>query len=132
MYKFEIVNGCGKVVAELMADSAADAVSIYKTSPHHLDEVFATSRHAPRESQTTRIVSNFVGMWRITSSYGVELGLYPGRSIADALDVMARDAGYASQEAASSVAGPFTGHVTYIGRAYGTLFDGLVDSKRSL
>ena len=57
------------------------------------------------------------GMWSITSAAGVALGTYAGDSVADALDAMARDAGYASQEAASSVVGLFDGHVVYVGRS---------------
>lgn len=54
------------------------------------------------------------GVWRITSDAGVELGEYPGKSVADALDAMARNAGYSSQETAMSAVGPFRGHVVYV------------------
>lgn len=54
------------------------------------------------------------GVWRITSDAGVELGEYPGKSVADALDALARDAGYASQETAMGARGPFRGHVVYV------------------
>ena len=54
------------------------------------------------------------GMWRITSEQGVEFGEYPGKSVADALDALARDAGYASQETCMQAVGPFKGHVVYV------------------
>ena len=56
------------------------------------------------------------GMWRIISDAGQDLGVYVGDSVADALDAMARDAGYASQETAMSAVGPFRGRVIFVGR----------------
>jgi hypothetical protein len=40
--------------------------------------------------------------WQITSSAGVDLGTYEGETETDALDAMARDAGYESQADANA------------------------------
>jgi hypothetical protein len=53
--------------------------------------------------------------WRIVSDAGVDMGVYSGRSRLDALDAMARDAGYASEDDANaSGIEPFSGVVTRI------------------
>lgn len=52
--------------------------------------------------------------YQITSSAGVDMGIYEGETPADALDAMARDAGYKSQADAAAVAGPFTGTVVEV------------------
>jgi len=57
------------------------------------------------------------GLWRITSTDGVELGTYSGSTPADALDAMARDAGYENEAACEEVCGKFQGHVAYVGRS---------------
>jgi len=49
--------------------------------------------------------------WRVTSSAGVDLGVWSGATPADALDAMARDAGYENQADATAIAGPFDGTV---------------------
>lgn len=49
--------------------------------------------------------------YRITSLAGQDMGAYPGATPGEALDAMARDAGYADQAAAAAVAGPFDGEV---------------------
>jgi hypothetical protein len=48
----------------------------------------------------------------ITSAFGVYLGRYAGDTPAEALDAMARDAGYDSQAEAATDVGPFEGTVT--------------------
>jgi hypothetical protein len=51
-------------------------------------------------------------MWQVTSSAGVDMGVYEGETPADALDAMARDAGYKSQaDATDSGISPFEGTV---------------------
>lgn len=50
--------------------------------------------------------------WKIESKAGVDMGTYRGKTEQDALDAMARDAGYASQAEAEEVLGPFKGTVT--------------------
>jgi hypothetical protein len=51
--------------------------------------------------------------YQITSDAGVDLGIYEGDTPDEALDAMARDAGYASQADAPS---PFSGTVTEVAR----------------
>lgn len=50
-------------------------------------------------------------MWQITSSAGVDMGIYEAETAADALDAMARDAGYKSQADAAEQVGAFDGTV---------------------
>lgn len=52
--------------------------------------------------------------YKITSSAGIEMGTYEGEMVADALDAMARDAGYASAADAAATTGDFDGTVTEI------------------
>lgn len=52
--------------------------------------------------------------FRIVSSAGVDLGTYPGETEADALDAMARDAGYRDQAHAERVTCAFGGDVTEV------------------
>lgn len=52
--------------------------------------------------------------WRITSGAGVDMGTYPGETEADALDAMARDAGYRDQAHAERVTCAFGGDVTEV------------------
>lgn len=49
--------------------------------------------------------------YRITSSAGVDMGSYEAESPEDALELMARDAGYRSAEHAAEVAGRFDGTI---------------------
>lgn len=50
--------------------------------------------------------------YRITSDAGIALGIYPGATPEEALDAMARDAGYASQDdTVSGGVAPFAGSV---------------------
>lgn len=49
--------------------------------------------------------------YKITSSAGVDMGVYAGSTPTEALDAMARDAGYRDQAAAAEVAGAFEGTV---------------------
>ena len=49
--------------------------------------------------------------YHIINSEGVEMGIYQGETKADALDAMARDAGYKDQAEATTVAGDFDGTV---------------------
>lgn len=49
--------------------------------------------------------------WRITSGEGVDLGVYAGATTADALDAMARDAGYPDHAAASRESGDDGAHL---------------------
>ena len=59
---------------------------------------------APQEDETMK-------HYDINSDGGVYLGRYIGDSEAEALDAMARDAGYDSQAEAATDAGPFSGTV---------------------
>lgn len=52
--------------------------------------------------------------YQITSSAGVDMGVYEADSPEDALDAMARNAGYRDQADAAAVAGPFTGTVVEV------------------
>lgn len=52
--------------------------------------------------------------YRIISDAGVDMGIYEGATAEEALDAMVRDAGYAGQEEATGVAGPFSGTATKI------------------
>lgn len=52
--------------------------------------------------------------YQIISAQGADLGTYTAASEADALDAMARDAGYASEAEATEVAGPFEGTVVAV------------------
>ena len=63
--------------------------------------------------------------YKIVSAQGQEMGVYEGETKADALDAMARDAGYDSQAAAAEVAGPFDGTIAELVAPtnYGTLCD---------
>ena len=47
--------------------------------------------------------------YRLTSTAGVDLGTYEGMTLSDALDAMARKAGYDSNAHAIESAGPFEG-----------------------
>jgi hypothetical protein len=49
--------------------------------------------------------------YQIISSAGVDMGTFEGETEAEALDAMARDAGYRDQAEAAEVAGPFDGTV---------------------
>lgn len=49
--------------------------------------------------------------WRIVSNWGVDLGTYRGATRADALNAMAKDAGYTDAEDATKVGGKFEGAV---------------------
>ncbi len=49
--------------------------------------------------------------YRIVSSAGVDMGTYTAATTEEALDAMARDAGYAGAAEAAEVAGPFEGTV---------------------
>jgi hypothetical protein len=49
--------------------------------------------------------------YKIISSAGVDMGTYEGATEAEALDAMARDAGYRDQAEATDVVGPFEGTV---------------------
>jgi hypothetical protein len=49
--------------------------------------------------------------YQIISSAGVDMGTFEGATEAEALDAMARDAGYRDQDEAAEVAGPFDGTV---------------------
>ena len=49
--------------------------------------------------------------YQITSSAGVDMGIYEATSPEDALDAMARDAGYQSQADAAEQVGSFDGTV---------------------
>ena len=49
--------------------------------------------------------------YRIISNAGQDMGTYEADSEAEALNAMARDAGYADQSEAAEVAGPFDGTV---------------------
>ena len=60
--------------------------------------------------------------FRIISSAGQDMGTYTAETPAEALDAMARDAGYASAEEAAEVAGPFEGTVEVVDAAYGHTF----------
>ncbi len=69
--------------------------------------------------------------YQITSSAGVEMGLYQGGSPQEALDALAREAGYCGREEAARVAGPFEGTVEVVipvaldsGREIASLSDG--------
>ena len=53
--------------------------------------------------------------YRIISSAGQEMGTYEADSEIEALDEMARDAGYADQDEAAEAVGPFDGTVQDIG-----------------
>lgn len=50
-------------------------------------------------------------VFRIVSSAGADLGIFEGATAEEALDAMARDAGYSSLAEATEVAGPFDGTV---------------------
>lgn len=64
--------------------------------------------------------------YRITSSQGVDMGTYEGETAADALDAMARNAGYRDQAHAAEVAGAFEGSAVELDReaVLGMLRDG--------
>lgn len=49
--------------------------------------------------------------YRITSDAGIDLGTYPATSPTDALDAMARDAGYLDHASACQTASPWEGTV---------------------
>ena len=49
--------------------------------------------------------------YQIISSAGVDMGTFEGETEAEALDAMARDAGYRDSAEAAEVAGPFEGTV---------------------
>jgi hypothetical protein len=55
--------------------------------------------------------------YQIISSAGVDMGTYKGATEAEALDAMARDAGYRDSAEAAEVAGPFDGTVEAVERA---------------
>jgi hypothetical protein len=55
--------------------------------------------------------------YRIISSAGVDMGTFEGATEAEALDVMARDAGYRDSAEAAEVAGPFEGTVEAVEQA---------------
>lgn len=58
---------------------------------------------------------NSTHRYQITSSEGADLGIYEGETEADALDAMARDAGYADEAEATRVVGrPFEGTVEVV------------------
>jgi hypothetical protein len=52
--------------------------------------------------------------FQIISSAGVDMGIYEGTSPDDALDAMARDAGYRDAADAAEVVGPFEGTVVEV------------------
>lgn len=49
--------------------------------------------------------------WQITSGAGADLGIYEGETKEDALDAMARDAGYANNAEATKVSGDDGAHL---------------------
>jgi len=53
-----------------------------------------------------------IGYWRIVSAAGQDLGVYLGETEGQALDALAREAGYQDQADAADVAGPFVGAVS--------------------
>jgi hypothetical protein len=55
--------------------------------------------------------------YRIISSAGVNMGTFEGATEAEALDAMARDAGYRDSAEAAEVAGPFEGTVEAVEQA---------------
>jgi hypothetical protein len=55
--------------------------------------------------------------YQIISSAGVDMGTFEGETEAEALDALARDAGYRDHEEATEVAGPFDGTVEAVERA---------------
>lgn len=55
--------------------------------------------------------------FRIISSAGMEMGVFEGETREEALEAMARDAGYASLAEATEVAGPFEGTVEEVEEA---------------
>lgn len=64
--------------------------------------------------------------YQITSSAGVDMGIYEGSTPAEALDAMARDAGYRDQADAAEQVGAFAGTVAAVEAAEaepGTLCD---------
>lgn len=50
--------------------------------------------------------------WQITSSEGVDMGVYEGATAKDALDAMSRDAGYRDHASACEVTGENPGSWT--------------------
>lgn len=52
-----------------------------------------------------------MSLYRLISSAGLDMGVFEGETEAEALDAMARDAGYRDQAEASEVAGPWDGRV---------------------
>lgn len=57
--------------------------------------------------------------WRIVSEAAVEMGIFDGETPDEALDAMARDAGYKDQAEAEALVGPFTGLVFMVVSAQG-------------
>jgi hypothetical protein len=55
--------------------------------------------------------------YKIISSAGVNMGTFEGATEAEALDAMARDAGYRDSAEAAEVAGPFEGTVEAVEQA---------------
>ena len=53
-----------------------------------------------------------MAQFRIISEQGFDFGVYEAGSADEALDAMARDAGYASAADAAATVGPFEGTVT--------------------
>lgn len=68
------------------------------------------------DEKTARVKGDKMTMvkrWKIESAAGVEMGVYEGETEQDALDAMARDAGYQDLSHADEVTGsPFRGTVT--------------------
>jgi hypothetical protein len=61
---------------------------------------------------TTKItMSEAVKSYQITSSQGQDMNVYTADSASEALDAMARDAGYADAAAAAREVGPFEGTI---------------------